>query len=147
MLLIHHTVQETKLQIQSDVKVKWKNVRTFFLLWLEIKVRKVEENGQKRWLVSYELLPWKPLLWSTMQMSSFLEQGQSWATSPPPEMATTGFDSFQTAGYHPLVTHENIISEKASSWLYMYIQVKIYFVLQPEVTRLWSWEGKATCSL
>lgn len=61
-------------------------------------------------------------------------------------MVTTGFDSFQTAGYHPLVTHENIISEKAFSWLYMYIQVKMYFVLQPEVTHLWSWEGKATCS-
>lgn len=30
-------------------KVKWKNVDTFFLFWLDFKVRKVEENWQKSW--------------------------------------------------------------------------------------------------
>lgn len=42
-------------------------------------------------------------------MDRFLQQGRlSQVTSCPPEMATTVFAIFQTVGYDPLVTHENI---------------------------------------
>lgn len=88
---------------------------THLLLWVELS----EEDGRK-WTegVGQCLMncqPWKPLPCSSMQMSSFLNGASLELTSP--EMATIAFDSFQTAGYHPLVTHENIVSEEAFSRL------------------------------
>lgn len=42
-------------------------------------------------------------------MDRFLQQGRlSQVTACPPEMATTVFAIFQTVGFDPLVTHENI---------------------------------------
>lgn len=91
------------------------------LSWLQRGLWASNQNSgdRKSWAGSWELPPWKPLLWSATPMDRFLEQSQSQATCPS-EMATAQFNIFQTVGYDPLVTHENISIH--SKWGYIFCE-------------------------
>lgn len=134
MLSIHHMVQNAKLWTQSDVRSESDRMHAPSLLWVEMSVRKMEENGQRSWSVSCRTATMETTALLFYAMSSFLEWGQSWATSP--EMATA-FDSFQAAELSSISHSWKYSKWEAFSQLRMY-PGQTYSLLQLAVLLFWS---------